>query len=107
MYSNKAAKTINQRMNTITATSRFEHLPFTISPVENLIVVTAKGSLHFDDLISHVPEFMAHPDFRSGMNLIYDFTNVDSVDGDLTVLMESVESLDDENFISQLKYYNP
>ena len=78
---------------------RFKNIPFEIFVEENLIIVSPWGEMSFEDLVGHVDDFMAHPDFRSGMNIIYDLSSVTSLEGKLQTLMESTESLNCSDFI--------
>ena len=58
-----------------------------------------KGTVLFEDLVGHVSEFMEHDTFCPGMNILYDMTELKHIDGNLQVLLDTVDSLMDETYI--------
>lgn len=78
---------------------RFTHLPFKIIPEANLLLVKVKNKLLFEELVWHPSEFMAHEDFKSGVNILYDLRAIAEVTGDLEMLLSSIDRLKEEAFI--------
>lgn len=68
-------------------------------PEHNLIFVKGKGTVLFEDLVGHVSEFMEHDTFSPGMNILYDMTDLQRIDGNLQVLLDTAEALTDEAYI--------
>lgn len=75
------------------------HLPFKILPELNILIVKVKQTLLFEELVWHPNEFMLHEDFKSGVNILYDLTEIDELKGDLEFLLSSIDRLKDESFI--------
>lgn len=68
-------------------------------PELNLLVVRVQGALKFEELVWHPQVFMADPLFKSGLNILYDISDVEQVDGDLDLLYSTMENLSDPEFI--------
>ena len=68
-------------------------------PELNLLVVRVQGALKFEELVWHPQVFMADPQFKSGLNILYDMSEVEQVDGDLELLYSTMENLSDPEFI--------
>lgn len=68
-------------------------------PESNLLLVSVKQKLLFEELVWHPSEFMAHKDFKPGVNILYDLSGISEITGDLELLISSIDRLKEKDFI--------
>ena len=67
----------------------------------NLFVAVCKGNISFADLHDHVSELMQDPHYYVGLNAIYDFTQVQSIAGEVERFEQLAEEMSDEQIIDK------
>lgn len=67
----------------------------------NVIFVQPKGNFKLEHILGHINELATDPDFRQGINAIYDFSATKHVEGDLDALMSVASRMEDQSIISK------
>lgn len=74
-------------------------IPYSIFADQDLFVARADGSISFDDLYQHVLILMGDKEFKSGINALYDFSNLTDFTGELAKLEALVAGMSSEDVI--------
>ena len=74
---------------------------YKINSEQNLVACKPEHDFSFQQLFEHLNKLLSDPEFKLGMNGLYDFTLVKHVSGDLQALLNTAETMEDPNVISK------
>lgn len=76
-------------------------LKYKIDKTLNIIFVQPEENFRLEQILMHIDELAIDPDYRQGINAIYDFSKVQHVEGDLTALMAVAGRMEDSTIIKK------
>lgn len=68
----------------------------------SVVLCRPDGDFSFEELFQHLQQLITDPDFFAGISGLYDFTNVLHVDGDLTALLSTAETINDKQVLPKV-----
>lgn len=76
-------------------------LRYKIDKQLNIIFVQPEGDFRLEQILMHIDQLAVDPDFRQGVNGLYDFTAASHVEGDLEALMAVAGRMEDQSIIKK------
>lgn len=73
---------------------------YQIDKEQNIVLCKTTLDFTFEQLLSHLQTLLSDPKFIPGMNGLYDFSQVEHVNGDLQALLVTAETMEDTDQVS-------